>query len=336
MRWHWLPLGVLAVGFAGWLAFEPEGDGGDLVVARDRLLADRPVVAMFSPGGAEGYRFTALPGEGWVWERTAGPGGVVRSDALVWNGREHLLRIADGCFIPVAGVREPLIPGWNAAPRLVAQAALRRVGDTRAEYTVDAAPFLVSGQRSPVLVTEVLAQVRAGRLTAHTTAGEDVTLAWTGSYEIRPAGEAETAEARSLITAASPSEFSEITFVERVTGTLVLSTALLGPYTIVISEDCPDSPVLLGSAVRGGQMEGLRTAPSPLRFTNDSPPQVQSAIRTRLRIRAPVESFNAEMAAATFGTVPITESGVLLVSTGTGSGVAVQVLSCTATPWFAC
>jgi hypothetical protein len=57
---------------------------------------------------------------------------------------------------------------------------------------------------------------------------------------------------------------------------------------------------------------------------------------TRLKIRAPVESFNAEMAAGHFGQVPITESGVMLVSTGGGSGIAVQVLSCTATPWFAC
>jgi len=328
---------LLGVGIAGWAAFQPGGDsGGDLVVARDRFLASEGLVATFSPGGAEGYRFTVIDGEGWVWERTAGPSGRVLPDAMVWNGSQHLLRVADGCYVPIEGVREPLIPGWNAATRLVSQPGLRRVGDTRAEYEIDAAPYLSGSQPATVEVTEVLADVRDGSLTVTTAPGEGVRRAWTGTYQVRPATTDELAAVRETLAEASASDFAEVTFMERVTGTLVLSTALLGPYTVVVAKDCPDVPVLLGSAVRGGQVEGLRSAPSPLRFTGDSPPTVQDAMVTRLKIRTPVESFNAEMAEGTFGDVPITEAGVFLVATGRGSGIAVQVMTCTARPWFAC
>mgnify|MGYP001489250687 CR=1 FL=1 len=336
MRWQLLPLALVGVGFAAWVAFEPSNGGGDPVVARDRFLDTDGLVATFSPGSAEGYRFTVVDGAGWVWERTSGPGGAVREDALIWNGEHHLLRMAEGCHVSIDGVREPLIPGWNAAPLLVAQPGLRRVGDTRVEYDLEAAPYLPGSQAGSLEVTEVLAAIEDGALLVETSAPLATTRLWTGVYEIRPATGEELAAARTTIASAAPSSFAEVTFLERVTGTLVLSTALLGPYTVVIAEDCPDSPVLLGSAVRGGQVEGLRSAPSPLRFTNDVPPRVESAMVTRLKIRAPVESFNAEMAGATFGTVPITESGVLLVSTGSGSGIAVQVMTCTATPWFAC
>jgi hypothetical protein len=144
------------------------------------------------------------------------------------------------------------------------------------------------------------------------------------------------AAARQTIASAVASDFAEVRFFERVAGTIVLTTALLGPYSVVIAEDCPDSPQQLGSAVLGGQAEGLRLSPSPLRFTTGSPPSVLNARATRLKIRAPVESFNAEIATATYGEVPITEAGVFLVSTGNGSAIAVQVLSCTATSWFAC
>ena len=336
MRWQLLPLGLAGIGFAGWVAFQPGGGTGDPVVARDRFLDAEGLVVTFSPGGAEGYRFTVIDGEGWVWERTSGPGGSVRSDALIWNGSEHLLRIADGCHVPITGVREPLVPGWNVAARLVSQRGLMRVGDTRAEYEIDASPFLVGSQAATIQVTEVLSAVEEGVLRVETSAGERVTRVWTGSYEVWPAGADEIAAASAAIDGAGASDFAEVTFLERVTGTLVLSTALLGPYTVVIAEDCPDSPVLLGSAVRGGQVEGLRSSPSPLRFTAGSPPLVERALVTRLKIRAPVESFNAEMDGGEFGAVPVTESGVMLISTGGGSGIAVQVLSCTATEWFAC
>lgn len=336
VRWQLLPLGLVGIGFAGWVVLQPGTGSGDPVVARDRFLAGGGLVATFSPGGAEGYRFTVVKDVGWVWERTSGPGGGVRDDALIWNGTQHLLRVADGCYVSLDGVREPLIPGWNAAQRLVSQPGLRRIGDTRAEYEVDAAPYLPGSQSGSVRVIEVLSTVEDGALLVHTSPSGLATRLWTGSYELRPATVEELAAARETIEVAGASSSAEVTFLERVTGTLVLSTALLGPYTVVVAEECPDSPVLLGSAVRGGQVEGLRTAPSPLRFTDDIPPRVESAVATRLKIRAPVESFNAEMAGVTFGTVPVTESGVLLVSTGAGSGVAVQILSCTATPWFAC
>lgn len=336
VRWQLLPLGLIGLGIAAWVALQAGAGGGDPVVARDRFLRAEGLVATFSPGGAEGYRFTVVEGVGWVWERTRGPGGAVRHDSLVWDGTKHLLRISEGCYVPIEGVREPLVPGWNVARRLVSQPGLKRVGDTRAEYEVDASAFLVGSQAATVLVTEVLSAVEGGVLRAETSPGEGVTRVWTGAYEVRPATLDELTAARAAIERARASDFAEVTFLERVTGTLVLSTALLGPYTVVVAEDCPEAPVLLGSAVRGGQVEGLRSARSPLRFTTDSPPHVEDAMATRLKIRAPVESFNAEMAGGEFGRVPITESGVMLVSTGGGSGIAVQVLSCTATEWFAC
>ncbi len=339
MRWQLVPLGLLAVALGGWAAFQPRGEtGGDLVVARDRFLQAEGVVATFSPGGAEGYRFTAIEGEGWVWERTTGPGGGVQVDAIVYNGSQHLLRLEEGCFVPLAGVREPLVPGVTAARRLVTQPGLRRVGDTRAEYEVDATRFLgapTSSLNATVQVTEVLSTVREGTLKIETSAVGRWNRVWTGSYELAVATPNEVSVARKLL-AATPSDFAEVTFLERVAGMLVLSTALLGPYSVLIAEDCPDTPVLLGSGVRGGQVEGLRTAPSPLRFDDSTPPLVLEAMETRLRIRAPVESFNAEMANGTYGTVPITSASVILVSTGRGAGIAVQVMSCTAKPWFTC
>lgn len=339
MRWQLAPLGLFAAALAGWVVFQPGDPSRDLVVARDRLLESPGLVATFSPGGAEGYRFVAIEGEGWVWERTSGPGGNVRFDALIYNGSEHLLRVANGCFVPITGVREPLIPGLTVAQRLVSREGLRRVGDTRAEYGVDASPFLTappSPANAAVLVTEVLSAVREGSLRVDTEPSDSSIRVWTGTYSIAQTTPDELREASELIASAVASDYAEVRFHERVTGPLVLSTALLGPYSVLIPENCTDSPVMLGSAVRGGQVEGLRSAPSPIRFSGQSPPMVLEAMTTRLRIRAPIESFNAEMAAGTLGTVPITEAGVILISITRGSGIAVQVLSCTAKPWFAC
>jgi hypothetical protein len=334
--WNLAPLGLLVIALGGWATFQPRDENRDLVVARDRLLAADGIVATFSPGGAEGYRFTALADGSWLWERTSGSDGGIRGDRLIYNGRQHLLKLAENCHIPLTDVREPLIPGWNVAPRLVTQRGLHRIGDTRAEYVIDAAPYHSATSAPEVLVTEVLIGVRQGTLTVHTEAVGQVARAWTGSYVVRRASSDELQAARDTISAAVASDFAEVRFIERVAGSLILTHALLGPYSVVVAEDCPDSPTQLGSAARGGQIEGLRVSPSPLRFTGGSPPLVLQAKTTRLRVRAPVELFNAEMETGNFGEVPITESGVFLVSTGPASGIAVQVLSCTAKPWFQC
>ena len=79
MRWQLIAVALAAVMVVAWLAFQPRSSAPDPVVARDRLVASDAVIATFSPGGAEGYRFTSIKGEGRpgrrgsrrrVWMRT--------------------------------------------------------------------------------------------------------------------------------------------------------------------------------------------------------------------------------------------------------------------------
>ena len=84
MRWQLIAAVFVLVAIAGWVVFQPRSDAPDLVVARDRLVSSEAVVATFSPGQAEGYRFTSIRD---VEERIQGalrlPPGVKARVALV-------------------------------------------------------------------------------------------------------------------------------------------------------------------------------------------------------------------------------------------------------------
>lgn len=318
----------------GWIALQPRSSAPDLVVARDRLVAG-DVVATFSPGAAEGYRFTLLRDGAWVWERTSGSDGSPLPDAIVFNGSDHLLRIDDACFIRLGAVKPPLVPGLTVARALTTQRGLDEQGGGRYAYTVDATAFSRTSAPASLRVTEDLSALRSNGAILVST-GEPPGPVWQGSYRLDRATQAEIERARRLVAGASPSDYAELVFRERVAGTLVLSSAVLGPYRIVVPEACPARATLLASGVQGGQAEGLRTAPSPLRFGPGDPATIERAKVTTLHIRAPVEAFNAAMEAGDLGSVPLTTTAVVVLRSNGGGVLAVEIVACTARPWFRC
>lgn len=336
MRWQLAAaVGLLAL-VCAWAVFQPRSRAPDLVVARDRLVAGDAVVATFSPGAAEGYRFTVVRGEGWVWERTSGPGGAALPDAIVFNGSGHLLRLGEGCFIPLGAVSPPLVPGLTVARRLTTMRGLDEQEGGRYAYDIDASAFGRDSLPAPsVTVREDLSGLRSdGSFRAST--GQPPGAVWPGDYTVTRASPQQQGDASRLIREARASDYAELVIRERVAGTLVLSNAVLGPYRVVIAGDCPDRPTVLSSGVAGGQVEALRSAASPLRFGPGDPAVIERARETRLHIRAPVESFNDLAAEGGFGTVPVTSTSVILARMQGGGFLAVEIVACTARPWFRC
>ncbi len=336
MRWQILvALGVVVI-VSGWVLFQPRSNAPDLVVARDRLVASDAVVALFSPGGAEGYRFTSIPDRGWVWERTSGPEGKALPDAIIFNGRQYLLRIAEGCFIQLPPVRLPLVPGVTLSQKLVNQRGLEDQGGGRYAYDIESAEFGRMGTvPASMRVSEDLSSLSSGGAMLAST-GEPPGPIWPGHYRMNRASTTERAVAEQLIATAFPSDYAEIVIRERVVGTTILSNAIFGPYRIVVPEACPNAPTRLANGIEGGQSEGLRSSPSPLRFAPGTTARIDGAQETALKLRAPVELFNALAEIGQFGTVPATSTSTIVAAINGGGFLAFQIDACTSRPWFSC
>ncbi len=335
MRWQLVAVGIAAVAVVAWLAFQPRSSAPDLVVARDRLVASEAIVATFTPGGAEGYRFTTVKGEGWVWERTSGSDGSPLPDAIIYNGQRYLMRVAEGCFIQLPNVKPPLVPGVTVSRTLVSQPGLDAQKGAVYSYSIDSTAFARTGAVPVSMrVTEDLSRLATGQMLAST--GEPPGLVWPGNYTVTRASASQRDAARELIRSAEGSDFATLVIRERVVGTTILNNAILGPFRIVIPGSCPDHPTLLSAGVEGGQTEGLRSTPSPLRFAPGAPALVDRAAETRLLFRAPVDAFNAAAAEAVLGTVPVTSTSTIIARITGGGFLAVQIDACDGRPWFVC
>lgn len=336
MRLHALILGVALATFAGWVAFWPRADHPDLVRARDSIVASEAVVVRFDPGGVGGYRFISLKNEGWLWERTDADGEPY-PDALVFNGREHLLRVADACYIAIRDVRPPFIPGVTFTPRLARQPGLDSQAGEKYVYAV--APGFAARPDYPsslpdLEITEDLSSLRAdGTIRAST--GLSPGFIWRGDYSIARAGEADVGRARSAIRSARASDYAEIILRERVFGNII-GNVISEPSAVIVAEACPDRPARLWPGSRGGQAEGLRATPAPFDLTSGDAPVVRNAATTTASIRGPVEYLLRAFDRASFGDVPITTTDTILVNVGVANGVALEVISCTSRPWFRC
>jgi len=336
MRWQLAIVAVLVAGGAAWFVFQPRSEAPDLLVARDRLVGGPAVVASFSPGGAEGYRFTSIRGVGWVWVRTSGSDGTPLPDAIIFNGSQHLLRIADGCFIELGPVREPLVPGLTVAPKLTTMPALDERPGGEYAYSVDTRDFARAGAPAGAIrVVETLGALREGGSMSAST-GDPPGVVWPGNYVIDEATGPELESTLALIRGAKASDYAELLIHERVIGTIVLSNAVLGPYRIVIPEACPERPTLLSSGVSGGQVESLRTSASPIRFGPGTPAVILNAKETLLRVRAPVEAFNAQIPGGGYGDLPVTSALVMIVADINGGHLGIEVVGCVGRPWFVC
>lgn len=336
MRWQLAAVAVAAMAVLAWLALQPRSSAPDLVVARDRLVASDALVATFSPGGAEGYRFTSIKGEGWVWERTSGSDGSPRDDAIVFNGAQYLLRITGQCYIQLPAVKPPLVPGLTISTRLVKQPGLNSQPGSVYSYTVDSTSFARSSAIPVAMrITEDLSGLKSGGEMLASTGAEPGPV-WPGNYILMQATLAERSAALDTIRAATASDYATLVIRERIVGTTILNNAILGPYRIVIPEACPDHPTLLSAGVEGGQAEGLRSAPSPLRFVAGPPARIDRAAETKLFFRAPVEAFNAAAAEAVLGAVPVTSTSTIIARINGGGFLAVQIDSCDGRRWFIC
>jgi hypothetical protein len=336
MRWQLVAALLVLVAIAGWVVFQPRSDAPDLVVARDRLVSSEAVVATFSPGQAEGYRFTSIRDVGWVWERTRGPEGQPLPDAIVYNGSRYLLRIAEGCFIGLGTVKPPLIPGLTVAQKLTSQPGLDDDVGGRYHYQVDGDPFGRAGTSgSTVAVTEDLAPLKRGEPMRATT-GEPPGIIWPGDYTLAKATSAERAQAVRLITTAAPSDYGELVIRERPTGSAILTSAILGPYRIVVPEACPGSATLLSLGVEGGQVEALRSAAAPVAFGPGSPAVIQQATETPFTVRVPAEALRLWVETAQLSTAAVTSTNLILAKTTGGGYLGIEVLTCTSRPWFVC
>jgi hypothetical protein len=335
MRWQLAAAGVVALAVTAWFIFQPRSSAPDLLVARDRMVAGPGVVATFSPGGAEGYRFTVVRGEGWVWERTSGSDGSPLPDAIVYNGSQYLLRVQAGCYIALPAVQPPLVPGLTASKQLTRQPGLDEQASGLYAYDLDGSPFSRNTEPASVRVTEDLRPLRDGQPVVAST-GDPPGAVWQGTYNLRPATGEETNSAREAIRQAKASDFAQLVIRERAIGSAVLFNATIGPYRIVIPEGCPDAPTLLASGANGGQLEGLRSAPSPISFARGVPALIANARETTLKVRAPEESFDAVVALGNFGSVPVTTSNMVVAASLGGGYIAVEIQSCTSRPWFQC
>ncbi|MEO8538312.1 MAG: hypothetical protein ABI577_01135 [bacterium] len=336
MRWQLVAVFFAVVAIAGWLVFQPREDAPSLVTARDHLVASDAVVATFSAGASEGYRFTSLRNGGWVWERTNGSDGSPLPDAILFTGQMYLLRISEACFIRLPTVKPPLIPGITVSRKLVNQPGLHDTAGTLFAYTIEATDF-ARNAAVPVSmrVTENLAGLaKSGTLLA--TTGEPPGLVWPGDYSLSRATPSQRQAAADLLASAKPSDYAEMVIRERIVGTTILNNAILGPFRIVIPEACPDHPTMLSMGVEGGQVEGLRSSPSPLRFLDGDPARIDDAVETLVKFRAPVDAFNAVAEAGGFGTVPVTSASVIVARIAGGGFLGLQIDSCSSRPWFRC
>ncbi|MEX0782829.1 MAG: hypothetical protein WD557_09280 [Dehalococcoidia bacterium] len=335
MRLHAVLLGVVLAALAGWLLFWPREDHPDLVRARDSLVASDALVVRFDPGGVGGYRFVSLKDEGWLWERTDADGEPY-PDALVFNGDQHLLRVADSCYIPILDVRSPLIPGITVVPRLSRQPDLDEQGE---HYIYAVAPGFAARSDYPsslpdLEVTEDLSTLRA-EATILASTGSDPGYIWRGSYSIARATPADISGARAVLASARPSGYAEIVLRERVFGNII-GNIISEPSSVVVAEDCPDHPARLWPGSRGGQAEGLRATPAPFDLSHGLTPVFRNSATTSASVRGPVEYLTRAFADASFGDVPITTTDTILVNRGPYNGVAIGIISCTSRPWFHC
>ncbi|HEX6031353.1 MAG TPA: hypothetical protein VFY90_07965 [Tepidiformaceae bacterium] len=329
-------LGIVVAGFAAWLLFALRDGTPDLVRERDRLVASDAVVAVFDPSGVAGYRFVSIRGVGWLWERTTASGEPY-PDAIVYNGTQHFLRIAEGCYVAPTGIRPPLIPGLTTSQRLARQGGLiKRDGGTYV-YSV-LAEFAASPdgpQDLPRLdVTEDLTSLH-GEHTIHASTGAFPDYIWRGDYTIRRASPEEAARAKETIEAAHASDYAEMVVRQRVVGTIV-GSVLQEPSSIVIAEECPESPANLWSAAGGGQVEGLRSTRTVFSISTGDQPAFVNAVATTLSIRAPVQFLNEVFEAASYGDVPVRTASTVIINRGRAGGLALFVLSSTSRPWFRC
>ena len=322
MRLHAVLLGVAVAGFAGWLAFWPRQEHPDLVRARDALVASDALSVEFDPGGVGGYRFVWLKGRGWVWERTDGSGEPY-PDALVYNGQEHLLRIAAGCYVPMYDVRMPVVPGLTVAPRLARHPGVSDEGESYS-YTA-AASFAVRPDYRHGLadleITEDLSLLRAQGVVRATT-GSQPGYIWRGDYTIARASAAEIDRARAVLDEAVASDYAEVIVRQQLFGN-VLWGGVSPPFSVVVAEACPDRPTQLGGAAWGGQAEGLRAIPVPYELTYGNEPVFRNATVMGGPPGSP-------------GDVSVKTTEIIVLRSGPASGIRLQVVSCTSRPWFRC
>lgn len=332
MRWH---LGIaLAVVLAagGWFAYDSgERDPGYL---RDRLVAG-DVVATYSSGFTEGYRFTLLRDEGWLWERL-GRGGTPFGDALLHIDGRTLLRVDDRCWVSLRDVRLPFVPGVTVPRALSGKGGIERDPDHYYRYSLE------PGETAPAGVTraaavDVTEDVRDpdGEGLRITTAGTDPSF-WYGTYRVRAATDADRARWAELASGARPSAVARMEVRERIVGSPV-GNNVTGPFTLVVAGDCQDRPVLIRPAAAGGQRLGPRLSQANVRFGPGQPPVVRDAVDVPIAIHA---QFTAEAplaeVARNLGDVPLRERLVVLVRNPDGVLMAVQFQTCEPQPFFLC
>lgn len=336
MRLHIGILGAVVVLFAAWLLFGPREKSPDLVRARDRLVASDAITVRFDPGGVGGYQFTSIKGEGWLWERTDASGKPY-PDAIAFNGRDHLLRVAEGCYIQVKDFRPPLIPGVTVSPRLARQPGLHERAGSNYVYAVS--PSFSARQDYPsslpaLEITEDLSRLRADATVLAST-GSSPDYIWRGDYRINAATAADIARARGVLREARPSDYAEIVLIDRVIGN-ILGNVISDPSSVVIAQDCPESPARLWPGSHGAQAEGLRATPLPFTVVPGDHPVFRDAHATTMSIRAPSGFLNELFENAPYEDVPVSTAQTVIIHRGEADGLAVFILSCTAKPWFRC
>jgi hypothetical protein len=338
-RAHWLVIGAILVGTVGWAAMQGRSQAPDPLHTRDRLVDSDAVVGEFAATGQPGYRYTVIAGAGWTWERRL-LDGTLAPDAIVHNGRQHLLRVTDGCFVALESVQPPLIPGLTISNRLKGLKGRKNNPDGSYSYEVGPEPFAIVGSATTVSgnvsVREDLEPLERGAGFEAITSGGASGVAY-GSYLVRRATSQERARAEAMIETARASEVAPVVTRERVVsggpggsggaGTLQLTT--------LVARDCPERPVQLAAGSRGGQQTTARWDVPRLPIGVASPPVLRDVRVLGLPLFTS-RSTLAQTAAATERTTVALKPGLVVAVDSGSTVVAIEVSSCTAKEWFAC
>ena len=341
MKWVLGGLLVVLIGAGAWGYSAYNERTLDVVFKRDRLANSGALVVTFEgEGGFEGYRYTRLQSDRWIWERTLRPasGESQPADTMLSNGDEVLLQLGPGCFAAVEGVHQPLIPGVTTAKRLKELELRHLLPGPDYEYEVDGSgaaspPVSGPGSRIAVTITEDLRDIDRGEYRASTT-GKSIALSY-GSYRVMRATDAETRAAKQRIEAAHRTNVARLQV--RVRALSALFGAVTGPYPILIAEACPGNPAQLYPASRGGQRPGPRWRVPELPLSAAQPGVVPGA-RTipSVILGAPYEVVIARAAAETARDTALRRGQVLVVAGPGETFLAISIDSCEPASFFPC
>jgi hypothetical protein len=334
MRPHLFIAGLVLLAAAGWYAIGPDFRSEGPIDRRESFLAAGPIAVAFTTSHSEGYEFIWLGDSRWTWERVSRD-GTVGEDAIVHDGSRTLLRIASGCWIEPARVAPPFVPGLTAARDLRAIGHEQGEGTIRYELDPSAvAPLSRQATNLTVLEDPEHATGNNPHLIAWTS-GDNPSF-WYGNYEFRPASQDAVAQAHALLAEARATPFATMEIRERVLST-VIGSLVVGPYPLVVAEGCPDHPVTLRPASRGGQLGGPRVVPSNLAL---AVVDGRAVARASVVVPGPIHESPADMMAAarvrTPRDIPIEVPLLIATRYGDGGWMAVRISDCTPAPFFPC